>query len=169
MIKPKKMLLLVASAALVTSCEEVIKKEKPLDKLSWLEGEWFGVTDDVVMQENWSKVSDELYSGHAYVLSGEDTLFQEFIRLEVVNDTAYYVVFIPGIPDSTSFQLVKYNNGEAIFENPEHDYPQRVVYKQIGSDSLYAYIEGEAAGKVQKDEFWYKRITAPPQENATEK
>lgn len=164
MIRISSFMLLTSLAVIYSSCGEMVKKKKPLEKLSWIEGEWLGSTGDVVMQETWEKVNDDLYKGHAYVLSEEDTLFQEFIKLEVVNDTAYYVVFIPGIPDSTSFKLTSYENGEAIFENPFHDYPQKVVYQQVGNDSLHAYIEGEAAGKKQKEEFKYKRISAPPQE-----
>jgi hypothetical protein len=161
----KAYLLLVAAAGF-TACGEPVKKAKALDKFEWLEGSWEGVTEEVTMRESWTKVSDELMTADAYVLAGTDTVFREYVKLRAVNDsTVHYIVYIQGVPDSTSFVLVKYENDEALFENPEHDFPQRVVYKKMGIDSLNAYIEGQVDGKTKREEFPYKRVSSPPKED----
>ena len=46
----------------------------------------------------------------------------------------------------TFFKLVKSSPNEAIFENPEHDFPQRIIYRRSG-DKITARIEGTNNGK----------------------
>ena len=44
-----------------------------------------------------------------------------------------------------------------VFENPEHDFPQRVGYRRDGADGLQAWIEGQANGKSRRVDFSYQR------------
>lgn len=48
-------------------------------------------------------------------------------------------------------------DNEVVFENPAHDFPQRVGYKRDG-DSLLAWIDGTTGGKLRRVEFPYKRV-----------
>jgi hypothetical protein len=43
------------------------------------------------------------------------------------------------------------------FENPEHDFPQRIIYRLETGDALYARVEGTENGKFNKEEFYLKR------------
>jgi len=43
------------------------------------------------------------------------------------------------------------------FENKDHDFPQRIIYKNTGQDSLYARVEGNDKGKFRKEEFAMRR------------
>jgi hypothetical protein len=56
-----------------------------------------------------------------------------------------------------SFKLVKVNPSQAIFENPQHDFPQRIVYQRLIDGSLYASLEGVENGKPKRIEFAMKR------------
>jgi hypothetical protein len=42
---------------------------------------------------------------------------------------------------------------EFIFENPKHDYPQKIVYKLINATNLVATISGIQQGKPSNDSF----------------
>jgi len=46
---------------------------------------------------------------------------------------------------------------EIVFENPQHDFPQRVGYKRDG-DALLAWIEGRRGGPTRRIEFPYRRV-----------
>lgn len=46
--------------------------------------------------------------------------------------------------------MTKAENYLFVFENPEHDYPKRIVYKVIGSDSLHAFID-DGKGRSEKE------------------
>lgn len=48
-----------------------------------------------------------------------------------------------------------------VFENPEHDFPQRVGYRRVGADSVVAWIEGTNKGKAERFEFPYRRVPCP--------
>jgi len=48
-----------------------------------------------------------------------------------------------------------------LFELPEHDFPQRVGYRRIGSDSVLAWVEGTMNGKQRRIEFPYARVPCP--------
>jgi Domain of unknown function (DUF6265) len=48
-----------------------------------------------------------------------------------------------------------------LFEAPEHDFPQRVGYRRVGSDSVLAWVEGTMNGKARRIEFPYARVTCP--------
>ena len=45
-----------------------------------------------------------------------------------------------------------------IFEDPKHDFPQRVGYVRRGPDSLVAWIDGVASGASRRAEFPYRRV-----------
>jgi hypothetical protein len=49
---------------------------------------------------------------------------------------------------------------EIVFENLQHDFPQRIGYKRDG-DSLLAWIEGARNGQARRVEFPYKRVACP--------
>jgi hypothetical protein len=44
------------------------------------------------------------------------------------------------------------------FENKEHDFPQRIIYRIINPDSVVARIEGVKNGKPGSFDYYYKRI-----------
>jgi hypothetical protein len=48
-----------------------------------------------------------------------------------------------------------------VFENLEHDFPQRVGYRRAGADSVLAWIEGTVDGKTRRVDFPYRRAVCP--------
>ena len=47
------------------------------------------------------------------------------------------------------------------FENLAHDFPQRVMYRRVGGDSLVARVEGTRAGRTRGVDFAYRRAACP--------
>jgi hypothetical protein len=62
---------------------------------------------------------------------------------------------------ATVFLSTAVSDTAALFENPEHDFPQRVGYRRVGSDSLLAWIDGTAGGAARRVEFRYARVACP--------
>ena len=48
-----------------------------------------------------------------------------------------------------------------VFELPEHDFPQRVGYRRVGTDSVRAWVEGTMNGTMRRIEFAYARVPCP--------
>ena len=56
-------------------------------------------------------------------------------------------------------QLTSLRNGQAVFENPQHDFPTKIVYGLQADGSLLAAIEGPGRdGKPRRVEYPYKRV-----------
>ena len=47
---------------------------------------------------------------------------------------------------------------KAVFSNPGHDFPQRIIYWVDGDEALHARIEGEVNEKSKSREWVWKRI-----------
>ena len=66
----------------------------------------------------------------------------------------------PSKQAQTEFKLTSLKGGEAIFENPEHDFPKKIVYARQPDGSLLAAIEGPGRdGKPRRVEYPFKRVT----------
>jgi hypothetical protein len=44
-----------------------------------------------------------------------------------------------------------------VFENPKHNYPQKIVYKKVNENSLVATISGMQQGKQSTESYPMKR------------
>jgi hypothetical protein len=56
------------------------------------------------------------------------------------------------------FRLVKQDSLTTVFENPVHDFPTRIIYRQVTPDSLHARIEGQRKGKETGFDFVFGRV-----------
>jgi hypothetical protein len=45
------------------------------------------------------------------------------------------------------------------FEHPTHDFPQRVIYRRRGADSLLARVEGMRGGQLRGSDYPYRRVS----------
>lgn len=132
--------------------------EAALEKLTWLEGRWQQRSEAGILTETWTKNGREL-RGKSYLLDGGDTVFSESLSLKIRKGEVFYVPVIPDQNEGkeTLFKLVSTENNRFVFENRAHDFPQRIIYRQLPGDSLLARIEGEVKGKLKFEEFKMKR------------
>ena len=59
------------------------------------------------------------------------------------------------------FHSIEVTPSRVVFENPKHDFPQRIGYQRKGN-ALLAWIEGTQNGKVRRVEFPYLRTSCGP-------
>ncbi len=67
----------------------------------------------------------------------------------------------PSGQPSTTFMSKETDDTSVVFEDPAHDFPQRVGYRRVAGDQLLAWIEGTVSGKQRRVEFPYRRIDCP--------
>jgi hypothetical protein len=168
----KKLLLAVACGLLFASCAETTNKETSeeieapavqsrLNDVSWILGEWqLSSPDGGVFVEKWIKESDSSYTGEGSLTNAKgEVLFAESLRLVQRGNELWYV---PTIASQNNGQPVyfkekSFTGNEIVFENPEHDFPQRIIYQKSSDSTLYARIEGKQDGKDAKEEYSYSR------------
>ena len=135
-------------------------KEYRLEKLQWILGEWQMESPDGVFVEKWQKETDTSYSGEGSLTNAKgEVLFSEKLRLEQRGNELWY---IPTIASQNNGQPVLFKektiaDNSVIFENPEHDFPQRIIYEKPSDTTLTARIEGKQNGKDAKEEYSFHK------------
>ena len=77
----------------------------------------------------------------------------EFTQIrQEANGDIFFIAKPSGQPEAM-FKLIKGSANEVIFENPQHDFPQRVIYRLQGEGSLLGRIEGMSKGKEKSVDF----------------
>ena len=71
-----------------------------------------------------------------------------------------FYVASPGGKSPTRFKLVQRGATEAVFENPEHDFPSRIAYKRAG-DKVTVRIDGRLAGSLRTRTWTWGRRPGP--------
>ena len=147
------MKLLIAFAAIGALLGRASQSPKPtLDDLAWIAGSWTGTARGIVMEEHWTAPRGQSMIGmHRDVGKGR-TLAFEFLRIEQQATQIVYLSMPNGRAPATPFPLKEVAGTRAVFENPAHDFPQRIVYWKDGAD-LRARIEGNMNGKPASEEW----------------
>lgn len=127
--------------------------QKPtLADLAWLAGSWTGTARGIEMEEHWTAPKGNSMVGlHRDVGKGRTLVF-EFLRIEQQGDQIVYLSMPNGRSPATPFPLKEVSGTRVVFENPTHDFPQRIIYWKDGND-LRARIEGTQNGKTGGEEW----------------
>ena len=99
----------------------------------------------------------KIMMGMSRTVKNGKTISYEFVRLEQSDDGSIRYIARPSGQEEASFKLVKLEAKMAVFENLQHDYPQRVIYRLISADTLFARVEGTINGKEKSSDFPYRR------------
>ncbi len=78
----------------------------------------------------------------------------EYLRI-VERDGGLVYIAQPGGKTPTEFVLTEITDSRAVFDNPRHDYPKRIVY-ELSSDGSLNTIVGYMRGGTPK-RFEFKR------------
>lgn len=150
-----KKIYVLGSMLLFLSCNPPKESARDLTKIKqmeWVIGDWQNLSKDGDLYESWTKKDDSTFAGKSFMIVNKDTVYSEKVILELRNNDLNYVVSVSD-QQPVSFKFTVVDKGEIIFENKAHDFPQRVIYKEIKPDSLYARIEGDENGKPRQEEF----------------
>ena len=129
-------------------------------QLEPLAGTWKMQAGKKTIYESWKKVNDHEMHGMSYKLSGTDTTIFEQVKLLQKDNAINYIATVKGQNNGqgVAFTLTTSANNTFIFENPAHDFPQRVAYQFISRDSIHAWIDGKNNGKELKEDYYYSRV-----------
>lgn len=123
---------------------------RSLDVVEWVLGEWTTSPNRVVTHEYWHRVSDETFEGESTtkrVTDGE-VLNYETLRLVAMSDGVFYIAKVAHNDLPVPFRIAQCSEGIAVFENPAHDAPQRLIYRLLnvsnpGAPELEVKVEAD--------------------------
>jgi flavodoxin len=145
---------------LITACLISCASDDPYKKLNKLLGTWQADTGDGIVYEQWERNTVIEMHGKSYGIEGLDTTIYENAK---INKQGKDVMFIAIVKDQNKeqpvhFKLISSDNSAFTFENKQHDFPQRVIYRFVNDDSIVARIEGDVKGELKSQEFFYSRV-----------
>lgn len=130
----------------------------PMDiaTVAWLTGDWqTALGGRMQIDEHWISPAGGAMLGTSRTVAGGRMVFFEFLRIETRTDGVYYVAQPRG-GRATDFKLARAGSSEAVFENPVHDFPKRIIYRKNADGSITARIEGDGTEKEKPQEFRYR-------------
>jgi hypothetical protein len=129
-----------------------------IDRLAWLAGCWRGESAEPGSGEQWMPAAGGTMLGMSRTVTRGATEF-EFMELRYLPDGKLVFIAHPAGRQTTVFPLLRISDSEAVFENPEHDFPQRIAYAREGGSKLRARIDGVGNGALRVVEFLMTRVS----------
>lgn len=127
-----------------------------LGDLAWMSGSWIGEQNGVRAEEHWTRPEGGvMLAVHRDVRDGRATSF-EFLRIVERGDSLVCVA-LPRGRNETPFPLKELGGRRVVFENPGHDFPQRILYRQTRPNDLRARTEGTIEGRLESEEWVWRR------------
>jgi Domain of unknown function (DUF6265) len=127
--------------------------------LRWLAGCWHMERLGTVIDEQWLAPLGGMMLSQGRTVKNGAVVDYEFVILRVAGDGYTYEAHPSGQEPATFHSTKPRREDEIVFENPEHDFPQRVGYRRLGGDSALAWIEGVHGGVARRIEFPYARVS----------
>lgn len=150
-MKPSPIFLAISlSVFLLSACTDTGKTVRKDTLGQKLTGTW-KTTGNTVFYEQWKAVADSGLIGRAFSLShAGDTMYSETLRIDRQGDSLYYMarVYRQNQGKIIRFALVEQSSNQWVFENPFHDYPNRIVYRFEGDSILHTRAENMEGKKA---------------------
>lgn len=115
-----------------------------LDGLEKLIGHWQENKEGQITQEEWQRVSPNSFEGEGVIL-GQLGIKQsiETLRLVEMSGDIFYIAKVKGNSFPISFKLTSCSDTHFVFENPEHDFPQKISYNFLGVNRMVVNVTGK--------------------------
>lgn len=130
-----------------------------LEDLGWLHGCWVSNRDGAEITEQWMKPAGRTMLGMSRTISNAKTVEFEFIQIRQDEKSEIHFIAKPSGQKEASFKMVSAGKYEITFENPKHDFPQRITYRLEADGTLAARIEGTSKGKTKAVDFRMKKVS----------
>ncbi len=121
----------------------------PLAPIAWLAGCWSADGKDVGSGEHWLPPAGGTMFGVGRTVKNGRTVEHEFMQLRVNADGRLTFIAAPSGQTETVFVAGGSADGAVTFENLQHDFPQRVIYRLLANGRMLARIEGMQAGALR--------------------
>ena len=143
-------LALLASAFICTAHAQKI------DQLAWMTGTWAQIKENDSVRESWLGPQGKLMVAVNLTNSQRRGTSYEFLRIaETATGLAYYAN--PQGKPPVEFKVKEMGEKKVTFENPTHDFPQRIHYWIAADGAMHARIEGNIQGKDRAIEWRFER------------
>ena len=123
--------------------------------LQWMTGTWVHEDARQKVTESWVGPANGMMAAvNLTAYAGGKRSF-EFLRIVDAGESMSYLAS-PGGRAPVEFKLRELGERRVVFENPAHDFPQRIHYWMDGG-RLAARVEGTVKGEARSEEWRFER------------
>jgi hypothetical protein len=148
---------IATSITIVMTATSVSAQTASIQDVAWLQGCWEFRDGDRLVEERWTPPRAGSMLGVGRTTLGAKLVEHEYILL-IERDGPLAYQAHPSGQATTTFMSRPIAGREVVFEDPTHDFPQRVGYRSTGPGQLLAWVEGTSAGKTRRIEFAYRLV-----------
>lgn len=149
-----KILLLITSAVAMPAHGTELND---INALSWMSGSWVGSFHGRPMEAQYSSANGGVIVGYTKIYNGDQSEFFEFEKFQVV-DGRIELSPSPFGHQGVPFAIQSISATKAVFENPQHDFPNRIIYELKPNGEMFARIEGQKNGQFVFENFNFQRV-----------
>jgi hypothetical protein len=148
---------LIVLATLLAGVSSARAQTATIKDVAWLHGCWELREGDRMVEERWMPPRAGSMIGVGRTTRGDTLVEHEYIVLSERDGRLAYEAH-PSGQATTTFMSKPISGREVVFEDPTHDFPQRVGYRSTGPGQLLAWVEGTVNGKARRIEFAYRLV-----------
>ena len=148
---------LVAALSLITAATSAAQ-DTELSALAWLAGCWASERGDAGSGEQWTPLAGGTMLGVGRTVRNSETIDHEFLQIRRNAEGKIVYIALPSGQAETSFVLTSAGENSFTFENPDHDFPQRIIYRALADGGLLVRIEGSRDGVLRGVDFPMQRV-----------
>jgi hypothetical protein len=124
--------------------------------LAWIAGDWQTAAGTPRVDEHWTPPAGGAMLGMSRTVKGDAMVAFEYLRIVERADGVFYVAHPNARTPGTDFRLTSVTPTRVVFENPQHDFPKRIVYEKKGENALTAVVD--AGEGTHAETYHYERV-----------
>lgn len=149
-MKTVKMALMLLLASLPARAADIAA-------LDWLSGCWSYDGREPGSGEVWMPPAGGTMFAMSRTVKQSRTIAYEFMQIRTDASGSLILIASPSGQATATFRLIETGDRSVAFENPEHDFPQRIRYRR-DDDKLSGRIEGVSDGEPLAIDFRMTRV-----------
>ena len=130
-----------------------------ISDLRWMTGCWAATGQESGSIEQWSSPAGGTMFGFSRVVSNGKTVAFEYLRIVTEERGVIALIASPSGQETARFELKEMSENKVVFENPDHDFPQTIIYQLDVDENLVGRIEGSIDGAPRAADFPMKRMS----------
>ena len=144
--------------ALTAAASGKSNDDPPLSRARWMAGCWELSAGRRKIVEMWMPPAGNMMIGASRTTVGDSVVEYEHTRMHGEGQVVVFTA-LPARQPQAEFRSIELTDSSIVVENLAHDFPQRVMYRRRGADSLVARIEGMRGGTLRGVNFPMRRIS----------
>lgn len=133
--------------------------ERDITALAWIAGCWAPEQGEPGSVEHWLPPAGGTMLGVSRTVKNGQTREFEFMQLRVNAEGKLVFVALPSGQKEATFVASSVGADSVTFENPQHDFPQKVSYRLESAGRLIGRIEGTRGGTLRGIDFPMRRVS----------